>query len=298
MKPATKVVRGPLVDLLGGADLLDPAAVHDRDPVGHRQRLLLVVGDVDEGDPDLALDPLQLDLQPLAQLQVERAERLVEQQHLRQVDQRPGERDPLLLAARELRRAAVRLGREPDPLELGLDPLARSRPSPTPLRSQAEGDVVLDAQVREERVALEDRVGRALVGGRPATSSPSIRISPSLGCSKPAIIRSVVVLPQPLGPSRVKNSPSRDSRLRSSTATKLAEALGDAAAARRSGVAAISVRSRCSLTWPASPSGPEPGAARHAIEVCAAAAPWHKWRDVPNRAAALYNVVQALSLAT
>ena len=52
------------------------------------------------------LDPLQLELHLLAQLQVERAERLVEQQHLRPVDERAGERDPLLLAAGELARAA------------------------------------------------------------------------------------------------------------------------------------------------------------------------------------------------
>lgn len=37
--------------------------------------------------------------------------------------------------------------------------------------------------------------------------SPNRRISPSLGYSKPAIIRRQVVLPEPLGPSRVKNSP-------------------------------------------------------------------------------------------
>ena len=60
------------------------------------------MGHVDERDPDLALDPLQLDLQALAQLQVERAERLVEQQHRGPVDERAGERDALLLAAREL----------------------------------------------------------------------------------------------------------------------------------------------------------------------------------------------------
>jgi hypothetical protein len=48
------------------------------------------VGDVDEGDADVALDPLQLDLQFLAQFQVQRPERLVEQKHFRQVDQRPG----------------------------------------------------------------------------------------------------------------------------------------------------------------------------------------------------------------
>ena len=42
--------RGPLVELGRRAELLDPAAVHDRDRVGHRHRLLLVVRDVDEGD--------------------------------------------------------------------------------------------------------------------------------------------------------------------------------------------------------------------------------------------------------
>ncbi len=52
-------------------------------------------------------------------------------------------------------------------------------------------------------------VGR-LCAGSPATSLPSIWIAPSVGCSKPAIIRRVVVLPQPLGPSIVKNSPCGD----------------------------------------------------------------------------------------
>ena len=48
-----------------------------------------------------------------------------------------------------------------------------------------------------------------LYGGTVATSSPSSRIAPSFGCSKPAISRSVVVLPQPDGPSIEKNSPWR-----------------------------------------------------------------------------------------
>ena len=56
--------------------------------------------------PDLGLDPLELDLHLPAQLEVERAERLVEQQHLGPVDERPGQGDPLLLAAGELRRLA------------------------------------------------------------------------------------------------------------------------------------------------------------------------------------------------
>ena len=56
MKPATNWVRRALVDLLGRGDLLDDALVHHRDPVGHRQRLLLVVRHVEERDADLALD--------------------------------------------------------------------------------------------------------------------------------------------------------------------------------------------------------------------------------------------------
>ena len=80
--------------------------LHHGDAVAHRQRLLLVVRDVDEGDADLALDALQLDLHLLAELEIERAERLVEQQHLGLVDQGAGQRDALPLAARELGRLA------------------------------------------------------------------------------------------------------------------------------------------------------------------------------------------------
>ena len=46
------------------------------------------------------------ELKRLAQALVERAERLVHQQHRRAEDERPRERDPLLLTAGELRRAA------------------------------------------------------------------------------------------------------------------------------------------------------------------------------------------------
>ena len=67
--------------------------------------------------PDLALDPLQLDLHLLAQLQVERAERLVEQQHGRAVDERARERDALLLAAGELARPRLLAPAQLDELE-------------------------------------------------------------------------------------------------------------------------------------------------------------------------------------
>ena len=55
-------------------------------------------------------------------------------------------------------------------------------------------------------------------GARLVTSSPPRKTFPDVGASKPAIIRSTVVLPDPDGPSIEKNSPSRISRSRSSTA--------------------------------------------------------------------------------
>ena len=61
--------------------------------------------------PDVLLDALELELELLAQAQVERAERLVEQQRARAVDERARQRDALLLAAGELRGLAALRGR-------------------------------------------------------------------------------------------------------------------------------------------------------------------------------------------
>src|SRR3954471_14749082 len=47
-----------------------------------------------------------------------------------------------------------------------------------------------------------------LFGGTPTTFLPCRKTSPSVGSSNPAIMRIVVVLPQPDGPSSEKNSPS------------------------------------------------------------------------------------------
>ena len=60
-------------------------------------------------------------------------------------------------------------------------------------------------------------VGR-LLGGTSVIACPSMKISPSLGNSKPAIMRRSVVLPQPEGPSSEKNSPWRIAISAASTA--------------------------------------------------------------------------------
>ena len=70
----------PGIDLLRRAVLLQPAAVDHGDLVGQRQRLGLVVGDVDEGDAGAALQVLQLAAHLLAELGVEVGQRLVEQE--------------------------------------------------------------------------------------------------------------------------------------------------------------------------------------------------------------------------
>src|ERR671934_104367 len=57
------------------------------------------------------------------------------------------------------------------------------------------------------------------IGGTSLTTLPPISTSPSVASSSPAVIRSTVVLPDPDGPTRTRNSPSSISRSRSSTAT-------------------------------------------------------------------------------
>ncbi len=120
------------------------------------------MGHIDEGDADLLLDALQLDLHLLAELQIERAERLVEQQYGRLDDERPGEGDALLLAARKLAGLALATILQLDKLE------HVGHPAPDlVLRhlalTQAEADVVRHAHMREERVVLEHHRRIALV---------------------------------------------------------------------------------------------------------------------------------------
>src|ERR1043165_4953942 len=57
------------------------------------------------------------------------------------------------------------------------------------------------------------------------TSSSPRKICPEVGSSRPAIMRKVVVLPQPEGPSRQKNSPSPTVKLEFSPAVKSANSL-------------------------------------------------------------------------
>ncbi|ESQ67962.1 hypothetical protein PA15_0306525 [Pseudomonas aeruginosa HB15] len=150
------------VDGFRGVQLLHPALVHHRDAVRQRQGFALIVGDIDEGDADVLLQVDQFDLHFFAQLGVQRRQRFVEQQQARPVDQRAGDRHALALAAGKLCRHAPALVRQAHVLQglfdAGVDLALRHSG-----HLQREGDVLRHAHVREQRVALEHRMHRALL---------------------------------------------------------------------------------------------------------------------------------------
>ena len=86
------------------------------------------MGDVDERDAHLLLERRELELQRLAQLGVEGAERLVEQEHPGPQHEGPGEGHPLLLPARQLVRLALLEAGEPHQLQRLADARRWSRP--------------------------------------------------------------------------------------------------------------------------------------------------------------------------
>ena len=116
-----------LEDVLGRADLLEPAGPHDGHPVGQGERLALVVGDEHGAELEPGVELVELGPHLVAQPGVEVAERLVEQHDVGPGDEATGEGDPLLLATAELGRVAVEQRRAVDQLGGLLDPVLVSR---------------------------------------------------------------------------------------------------------------------------------------------------------------------------
>ena len=226
------------------ADLLDAARVHDRDAVGDLHRLGLVVGDEDRREPGAVVNFAQPNAQVLADLGVQRAERLVEQEHARLDGERAGEGDALLLPAGELRGIARPEISELDDVEQFVDPRARSRAATAACAAAARSDRRRHCRTRS-CAGTGRSAGRrsrcAAPGSRAApASSPSKASAPSLIGSSPAMRRRSVVLPEPEGPSSARSSPGATLRSTRIESAMGAEALRDAAhldPARREGAA-------------------------------------------------------------
>ena len=121
------------------------------------------MSNVNEGDARSLLNILKLHLHVLAELEVERAERLVEEQNAGLVYKSASDGNSLLLTAREGRYASSfkalevydRTHLENLLVKLLLVHLAKTR---------TEGDVLIYVEMREKGVLLKDRIYRSFVG--------------------------------------------------------------------------------------------------------------------------------------
>ena len=147
-------VVGSVVDPRRRVHLLQRPLAHHADAVAERQRLGLVVRDVQHRRSELALDPGDLVPQLDPEAVVEAGQRLVHQERARLADDRAPERDPLRLATGERPRCLLeeraqaerRRGAAHASVDLGLLQLPRA---------QAEGQVVVHRHVRVQRQVLE-----------------------------------------------------------------------------------------------------------------------------------------------
>ena len=176
--------------------------------------------DVDRRDAELLLDAPDLGAQRHAQLGVEVRERLVEEEDARLDGHGARQGNALLLPARELRRSPRAEAVEARPARASVGPRRAVQP-PDRRRSRSPyatfsktvrcGNRAYDWKTmpisRLSGVRARDVLCRPPGSGR------------RLAFSKPAIIRSVVVFPQPDGPSSVTNAPPANDSETSSTAT-------------------------------------------------------------------------------
>jgi len=159
-------VGGTAQQLGRGGDLQEPALVDHGDTVGEGGRVLEGMRDQQRGELELAEQLGELVAHLPARDRIERAERLVEQQHAGLARERASERDTLSLAAREL--PGTRAGEVADPEALEqIGALALA----------GEAHVAGDGEVGEEAVVLRQVADAASL--RAQADSP-FRVEPGL----------------------------------------------------------------------------------------------------------------------
>ncbi len=113
---------GPAFEVAGIATLVyvGRPAIELEDPRRHPVENVAIMGDDDQP----TLERSQLGLQPVDRIHVEMVGGLVQDEQVRVGDQRPGQGDPLLLAAREFRGRSIQHVAETEPIERRFSPPA------------------------------------------------------------------------------------------------------------------------------------------------------------------------------
>ena len=127
---------------------------HDDDAVAEAGRLAHVVGDEQTVRPRSRTSASSSSCEHVAGHRVERPERLVHQQDVGVLGERPGQRDPLAHAARQLVRALVGEAVEVDRARAAPRPVPGARPSAR-RRAASAARRSGDGQPREQRRLLE-----------------------------------------------------------------------------------------------------------------------------------------------
>ena len=149
---------GAFIDLPRRAELEKLAVPDHADPGGHGHGLDLVVGHVENGRAKLELDPLELETKLRAKLRIQRGERLVHQVDRGIADQRAANGHPLHLAAGQAGGTVVQLARDVQQLRGLFDALADDGLGhASRRRAQRERQIVIDREVRIQRILLEDK---------------------------------------------------------------------------------------------------------------------------------------------
>ena len=151
-----------IINIFRRSHLLNLSVIHDHDLIRHGQRLFLVMSDKDKGNTHLLLDPLQFILHFLAQLQIQRRQRLVQQQHLRLVHQRSCNGDALLLSAGQQSRILILISFQADQFQHLHDLLVDDILGHL-LDLQAKRDILIHTEMREQRIFLKYSIQFSLI---------------------------------------------------------------------------------------------------------------------------------------
>jgi hypothetical protein len=143
-----------LVKGSGGIVLLNFSCAQENHAVGHGHRLYLIVGDIDHGLAEPALEAANLPAHFAAQLRIEVGERLIHQADRCLRDQSAAERDALLLSARELRGLAIEQPLEAEQIRRALE-ACRALGVPDAANLQPKHDVFRDRQMRKQCIGLK-----------------------------------------------------------------------------------------------------------------------------------------------